>query len=521
MMSFIKKPYFKDKKWRRSTIIFAFAAFTIGGFFGSVQLTVFNSISGSVGEIGVSKGIEEGMWFRYDLPNNMWIDNMVKYAGWTIEGGLPYLVIECTKVTTYDELGDVFASDGGSKKAYEWSITPYWQNGAEAKELLNGSVENDVWEIVMKPVYDGFNSRNISSLDDPASIVRPYVNRELATWANPIDATNVFNTYSNVISGYGGITDVTNTFTYVSVVENYKYSRSRAPDYWAFHDDDSGILFMVRVTDWWSGSGGQTVAMFMTGYGDNSNVVGKLPPTPPSISAFIRETVGQSYEYELVLQGSFQRAFINITTNDTANYPTIVNGIVTTNIIPLDIDGPVEGNISIIAERGGLLSEPFELLDIVLGVESAPEQIDAVTLLSVDQIGNSWNVSWTVEPNASQYRVMLNGTMFGEPVTSTNILIQPPEGDWNVTVICDSFIFNKSSNSSNGIVETYSIPVDEESPQNYAVDPDRTDIQEGTPYNGLAVVGIVLLSIIAAIVVTLWWSWRTGKLPAKKRKIRT
>jgi hypothetical protein len=471
----------------------------------------------AIGQLTSPSSIKSGDWFRYDMPPSA-IPTFVPYTNWSLTGGLPYIVIECTNVTTFADIKDPSATDGGSKLAYQWKIMPYWQNGVVATELLNGSIVNDVWELVLKQIYTGqFPIANNS----PAELLRPWVDTSLSNWSNTQSATRMIQGLQTYFQWVGAITDVQQGFSQAIHIgsDDYKYGHVLLPgegggrtlDMIPMYDADTHILYTLLFYDVSGPVGyaiGRGLILSLSGYSDGINFKGKQPPAPAPLSLSVNKVDGQAYEYALSIIGTFSRAHIVIKSNDTSGL-TNSSFDTTESIIPIDIHKPVDVTIAV---NGTLYGRPINTTTIkaTLADVNPAGKSPSVTLLSATRIGNSFNVTWTAESHTKSYWVMLNDTY----LTSTNdtsIVINPPLGTWNITIVTNNPYYNETSDPSNGIIVVYSVLSSNLAPTNTAGDPTRTDITPGISIVTIAIWVIVPVAALTAVVIFIFLI-RIGKI---------
>jgi len=462
----------------------------------------------AIGQLTSPSSIEEGMWFRYDIAT-AFADNMKRsdQSNWTIDGGYPYIILECTGVTTSDGLNDPSAADGGDRLAYEWTMTPYWQNDVKANELLNGSVENDLWELVFKQIWTG-QFPVVSGT--PSIRVRPWIDIALGNWSNAYIDGNYASYRMSLIPATGGITDVTDALRIDAAwtVAAYKYSREA--NIASYYDVDTNLLVLMLVSDFFGGNVGSICAMVLTGYSDGVNIAGKTPPLPKPVVLSIDRVFGQPFEYALSIIGPFTSASVKVTSNDSSAFVNLGSTFTTSNpSIPIDIDAPVSVVFSVTGKLNGLPMQTVNISAVLDHVAPLGKAV-AVTLSSVKSLGNSFNATWTSNPDAEQYWVMVNGTFLLSTV-GTESIFQVNSGKWNITIVVIDTAANETSVPSNGIIISYTIPVGQTAPTSFAVDTERTDITP--PLDPMLFVYFIIIPIVAAtIVILLVYLTRTGRI---------
>lgn len=502
-----------DKKTFWQIMNIGFIGMLVGGLVTVVIADFIETPTpAAIGQLTSPNSIKRGMWFRYDLvpsfAESMQRDDL---SNWTTDGGIPYIIMECINVTTSDALDDPSAMDGGDRLAYEWVITPYWQNNVKANELLNGSVENDLWELIYKQIWTG-QYPVVSGT--PSTRVRPWIDTALGNWSNAKidDNYEVFKT--GIVSALGGITDVDEAYgiSVEWVPMNYKYNR--VADMQLFYDVDTHLLVMGMITDWYGDKAtprvGKLSAFALTGYSDNVNIAGKTPPLPAPVGIDIDRVFGQPFEYALKIIGPFSTATITVISNDSTALTSIGSSFTTSqSFIPIDINSPVSVTFNITCKLNGL-PMPTVNISAILDYVAPLGKAVAVTLSSVNSLGNSFNATWTSNPDAEEYWVMVNGTFLLSTI-GTEAIFQVNSGKWNITIVVVDTAANETSVPSNGIIISYTIPVGQTAPTSFAVDTERTDITP--PIDPMLFVYFIIIPIVAAtIAILLIYLVRIGKI---------
>ena len=485
-------------------VILAFAGFMTGGFVG---IGVAGAIPASLGGISTPEDIQVGTWFRYDLAQSRILT--MSSLGWKTVGK-PYVIVNCTARTTWDELDDKTAG-ASSRVAYNWSIKVFWESGLEAKELYNGSIRNDHYTFLMKVLMDAYTNASKTQTVSVYKYLRPHIDPKVPGWAGAEPFASSWTFFGSVYNHLPGLVQigeipigyqitVFDGGTMKEIGGTFNENRTYGAE--ILYDPGTGILWSFAVADYNEQNSGYQQWIYLTAYGgkDIKKIYEIKTLVMPDPKLVIYKAYNMSFEYELCINALFETARINITSNDTGAFKNVTNAMADRTIFPLDIDGNVELNITVITKYIYFVSNPVSIL-VVLKYPYAGNRISPVTLDSVVKIGNSLNITWTGNKNAFQYRIFINDTQFGGAVTENNTIIRPDmEGDLNITVVADSRKYMHSSLPSNGIIVSFASEGKNATDYGFvedkvAGDPPGTYIPPNdTPAIVSGIVGIVCLS---------------------------
>lgn len=491
-------------------VILAFAGFITGGFVG------IGVVSASLGGISTPEDIQVGTWFRYDLSQSR--ISTLSSVGWK-SVGKPHVIVNCTARTTWNELNDKTAG-ASSRVAYNWSIKVFWESGLEAKELYNGSIRNDHYTLLMKVLMDAYANASKTQTLPVYKYLRPHIDPKVPGWAGAKQFATSWTFYGSLYNFLPGLVQIgevaigyqilmSASHTMKEIGGTFNENRTYGAE--IVYDPGTGMLWSFAVADYNEKNSGWQQWIYLTAYG-GKNVIktGEIKTlVMPDPKLVLYKAYGKSFEYELYIDATFNTARINITSNDTGAFKNVTNAMADRTIFPLDIDGNVELNITVITKYNYIVSNPVSIL-VVLKYPYAGNRISPVTLDSVVKIGNSLNITWTGNKSAFQYRIFINDTQFGGAVTENNTIIRPDmEGDLNITVVADSRKYMHSSFPSNGIIVSFASEGKNETYYEFiedvvAGDPPGTYIPPNdTPAIVSGIVGIICL---AAGVLVLFFN---------------
>lgn len=510
----MKDIYKNFPSMKRYAIILGFILFVGAGFFGTVQGQLSQTVADAIGDITSSNDIKQGMWFRYDSYLNGGIR-----TSWNMTGGMPHIIVNCTGITTAAGTKDpAYSKENPSNTAFNWSVTPYWQNGQKANNLLNGNTTNDAWTYLLKPIRDGSELKKIIG---SVEIMRMFIFTDITPWSyTTVQSASepFFSQAKSWIAQLGGMLDPT---SFRSISSSFVVPNSNNTHYistTAVWDADTNLLYFTFTTEViMSGSTGYSNGVAYTYLSDCSNDVNLFnkPPVLSPTPFVIVPVTGQSYKYALnINQGFFSKALITIKSNDTTAINDIVNATTTTNMYPLDNVKPAKVNVTVIISVNGKISKPNTITAVLSKFDNAAK-LAAVTNASVTIVGDVWNVKWNSTANVDDYRILLNGSTF-LTVSPTNgsvqmVEIQPPAGRWSLSIVADLAIGN-STNATAPIVNEYVIT--ESEPSNIGVDTESTGISPSAgPPVTLWIIGGVAVAGIAIVAILVFYFMRIGKIP--------